>query len=156
VVSVRAANLGEPFVFGVVHDGGRIYVLSARGHMQRSDVGSVCAALESALGSLDGFCLLIDSRELTGFDVDARGAASAWARSAVAARGAYFAVVADSELAAVESPLVALAVPGRARLFASREGALRYLGGRDVQSSGTFPVSDAAREIARESRQSRG
>lgn len=97
------------------------------GHLTAGAMRALCAEVDRVVARLEDYVLLIDRTGATGYDHEAGPIAAAWARGRTAARALVTAVVTDSQLAALESPAVAMAPRRRVRLFPTRAAARAFL-----------------------------
>jgi hypothetical protein len=97
------------------------------GHIDATSVGVVSAHLERYADAAPELFVVMDTRGITGYEPDAYAYAHAWSMTAAPRAIVVAAIVAESTLAAAESPATALMPARRVRLFASLSAAREYV-----------------------------
>jgi hypothetical protein len=129
------------FEFDVTVQSSGVVLLEWAGHIDVAGLRRQCEHLDGCVRDVPTYVLVIDATRVTSYDLEARPVAREWARSENAMRVRGVAIVADSQLAVVESPAAALAPPGKARVFGSRRAALAFAGSADAfPSSGEYTI----------------
>ena len=139
--------MGLCFEGAISHDETGIVVMAWRGHIDASGLRDHLTALDALAQSLELAWLLIDATLVSGYDLDARTHARAWARADVAKALRAVAIVAESSLTAAESPALVLAPPRIARLFASIHPARSWLQQVATTRSGEYHVGDVRHRV---------
>jgi hypothetical protein len=133
----------SPFRFEIERGAGNVVLASWQGHMNQTGLAEHCDVLDDALAGIGSFVLVIDATGVSGYDPAVHRVARQWAMSEPASRARAVAIIADSQLAAAESPAASMAPPRKARLFGSRRAAMAFVESVAMASSGEYTVVDA-------------